>query len=199
MTISLVKGQKVDLTKGNTGLSLLTVGLGWNPAEVEARGLFGAKKSKPNIDCDASAILLSGNGKLAKQNNVVCFHNLISPCGSVKHSGDNLTGDGDGDDEQIFIDLKKVPADVEKVLVVVNIYQCEVRKQDFGMIKSAYIRVVNSSNNDELIRFNLTDNYAGRTALIVGEIYRHNGEWKFNAVGEGTHAAHINVLAQQYQ
>lgn len=199
MTISLVKGQKVDLTKGNAGLKRITVGLGWDPIETEGRGLFGRKKTTPNIDCDASAILLDENGKLAKEDNVVCFHNLTSPCASVQHSGDNLTGEGEGDDEQINISLDKVPADVQRILMVVNIYNCEARGQDFGMIKSAYIRVLNPVQNQELIRFNLTDSYAGMTALIVGEIYRHNGEWKFNAIGEGAHAAHIDILAARYQ
>lgn len=198
MAISLVKGQKVDLTKGNAGLTRITVGLGWDPAEIESKGFFGKKKSKANIDCDASALLLDGSGKLTKEKNLICFHNLKSPCGSVVHTGDNLTGEGDGDDEQINIDLQNVPADVERVLMAVNIYDCENRKQDFGMIKSAYIRVLNPANNTELIRFSLTDSYAGMTALVVGEIYRHNGEWKFNAIGEGAHAAHINILARRY-
>lgn len=194
MTISLVKGQKIDLTKGNAGLSKITVGLGWDP--VTKKSFFGSRKM--DIDCDASALLLDENGKLHGKN-LVCFHNLKSPDGSVVHSGDNLTGEGDGDDEQINIDLARVPAGIHKILVVVNIYDCINRKQDFGMISSAYIRVLNQMNEQELIRFNLTDNYAGRTALIVGEIYRHGGEWKFNAIGEGTNAAHVDLLARSYQ
>lgn len=197
MAITLVKGQKIDLTKGNASLTSLTVGLGWDP--VESRGLFGRKKANANVDCDASALLLNADGKLINVKNVVCFHNLTSPCGSVKHSGDNLTGEGEGDDEQIQISLDKVPSDVHRILMVVNIYNCEARGQDFGMIKSAYIRVLNAAQNQELVRFNLTDSYAGQTALVVGEIYRHNVEWKFNAIGEGTQAAHINILAQRYQ
>jgi tellurium resistance protein TerD len=194
MTISLVKGQKVDLTKGNAGLSKLVVGLGWNP--VEKKSFFGSKKV--DIDCDASALLLDENGKLQGKN-LVCFHNLKSPDGSVVHSGDNRTGEGDGDDEQIHIDLGRLPANIHKVLMVVNIYDCVNRKQDFGMIKSAYIRVLNQTNEQELIRFNLTDNYSGKTALVVGEIYRHSGEWKFNAIGEGTNAPHVDILARSYQ
>ena len=196
MAISLVKGQKVDLTKGNTGLSKVIVGLGWDPLEVK-KGFFGTKKAA-NIDCDASAILLDANGKLTKKENLVCFYNKQSGCSSVVHSGDNITGEGDGDDEQISVDLNRVPSDVSKVLCVVNIYECESRRQDFGMIKSAYIRILNPANNQELIRFNLTENYSGKTALVVGELYRHNGEWKFNAIGEGTHAPHIDILARQY-
>lgn len=198
MTITLVKGQKVDLTKGNSGLHKVIVGLGWDPVQTETRGIFGMKKKAADIDCDASALLLNSSGKLSQSKNTVCFHNLVSPCHSVRHSGDNLTGEGEGDDEQIQIELTKVPDDVSKILMVVNIYQCEARGQDFGMIRSAYIRVLNPATNQELIRFNLTEDYVGKTALIVGEIYRHNGEWKFNAIGEGTHAAHIDQLAAQY-
>lgn len=198
MTISLVKGQKVDLTKGNAGLSKITVGLGWDPAESESRGLFGMKKKAANIDCDASVLLLSEQGKLTNGKNVVCFHNLQSPNGSVVHGGDNLTGAGDGDDEQIHIDLSAVPADVHRLLAVVNIYDCEARKQHFGMIRSAFIRVFESGSGRELIRFNLTDDYSGMTALLVGEIYRHGGEWKFSAVGEGAQAPHIDLLARRY-
>ncbi|MFC5404483.1 TerD family protein [Cohnella soli] len=193
MTISLVKGQKIDLTKGNAGLTNIVVGLGWDP--VEKKGFFSSKKI--DIDCDASALLLDENGKLHGKN-LVCFHNLRSPEGSVVHSGDNRTGEGEGDDEQIQVDLARVPANIHKVLFVVNIYDCINRKQDFGMIKSAYIRVLNKQNDQELARYNLTENYAGRTALIVGEIYRNNGEWKFSAIGEGTNSAHVDLLARDY-
>ncbi|MCP3774303.1 TerD family protein [Paenibacillus sp. MZ04-78.2] len=198
MSISLVKGQKIDLTKGNANLTHITVGLGWDPVEVESKGFFSRKKVAANVDCDASALLLDANGKLSQEDHLICFYNLTSPCGSVNHSGDNLTGEGDGDDEQIHIALEKVPAGVQRILMCVNIYDCEARGQDFGMIQSAFIRVVNSKNSQELIRFNLTENYAGMTALIVGEIYRHNGDWKFNAIGEGAHAVHIDILAQRY-
>ncbi|QQZ62951.1 TerD family protein [Paenibacillus sonchi] len=194
--INLVKGQKIDLTKGNAGLSNVIVGLGWDPAEP-ARGFFGVKK-QANVDCDASALLLNENGKLTNKLNLVCFHNKQNANSSVVHSGDNLTGEGDGDDEQIKVNLKAIPADVHKVLVVVNIYDAVNRKQDFGMIKSAYIRIVNASGNSELVKFNLTDNYTGFTALICGELYRHGEEWKFAAIGEGAHAAHINQLAERY-
>lgn len=195
-SINLVKGQKIDLTKGNAGLTKVIVGLGWDP--VQTKGFFGMKKAA-NIDCDASALLLNEFDKLAKDNQLVCFHNKTSPCGSVIHSGDNLTGDGDGDDEQIYVDLAKVPSEVHKVLVVVNIYDCENRKQDFGMIQSAYIRIMNGTSGAELIKFNLSDNYSGQTALVCGELYRHGSEWKFAAIGEGTHAPHINLLANRYK
>jgi len=194
--INLVKGQKIDLTKGNAGLTKVVVGLGWDPVEA-SRGFFGVKK-QVNVDCDASALLLNENGKLTKKTNLVCFHNKQSACNSVVHSGDNLTGEGAGDDEQISVNLAAVPSDVHKILVVVNIYDAVNRKQDFGMIKSAYIRVMNAAGNTELIKFNLSDNYTGFTALICGELYRHGTEWKFSAIGEGSHAAHVNQLAERY-
>ncbi|GGD87123.1 TerD family protein [Paenibacillus nasutitermitis] len=194
-SINLVKGQKIDLTKGNAGLTKVVVGLGWDP--VKSKGFFGGKKK--NVDCDASALLLNSEGKLSKDTHVICFHNLKSPCGSVVHTGDNITGEGDGDDEQIMIDLLKIPSDVHKVLVVVNIYDCVNRKQDFGMIESAYIRVLDGSGNNELIKFNLSDNYSGLTALVCGELYRNGTEWKFAAIGEGAQAPHINDLAARYR
>ncbi|NOU99642.1 TerD family protein [Paenibacillus planticolens] len=198
MTINLVKGQKIDLTKGNAGLSKVVVGLGWDPAVIEKKGFFGTKKTTVEIDCDASVILLDANGKLTKEKNVVYFANLQSPDGSVVHSGDNRTGEGEGDDESISVNLNQVPADVSKIIFVVNIYDCVNRKQDFGLIQSAYIRIVNDSNNQELVKFNLTDNYAGRTSLIVGEMYRHSGEWKFNAIGEGYSDTTIGQLVKRY-
>ncbi|MEK3827185.1 TerD family protein [Paenibacillus sp. FSL K6-1558] len=193
--INLVKGQKIDLTKGKAGLTHVIAGLGWDP--VASKGFFGRKK-QANIDCDASALLLGENGKLTKETNLVCFHNKQSLCRSVVHSGDNLTGEGEGDDEQIKINLSVVPADVHKILIVVNIYDCVNRKQDFGMIERAYIRILDGRSSQELVRFNLSDSYAGMTALICGELYRHGGEWKFSAIGEGAHAVHIDELARRY-
>ena len=200
MAISLQKGQKIDLTKGNAGLSELIVGLGWDPIEQSSGGflgnLFGGKKAE--FDCDASVLLLDANGKFTRKEHMIFFNNLKSPCGSVTHLGDNRTGGGDGDDEQILIQLNKVPSDVHKIVFVVNIYDCQKRKQDFGMIKNAFIRVVNKANMQEITRYNLTDSYAGKTALIVGEVYRHQGEWKFAALGESTQDTSISALAGRY-
>ncbi|WP_378951209.1 TerD family protein [Pelosinus sp. sgz500959] len=200
MAISLQKGQKIDLTKGNAGLSELIVGLGWDPVEQSGggflSGLFGNKKAE--FDCDASAILLDVNDKFTRKEHVIFFNNLKSPCGSVTHLGDNLTGGGDGDDEQIIIQLNKVPDNVHKIVFVVNIYDCQKRKQDFGMIKNAFIRVVNKGNMEEITRYNLTDNYAGKTALIVGEVYRRQGEWKFGALGQSTQDTSINAVVGRY-
>jgi stress response protein SCP2 len=204
MAINLQKGQRVDLTKGNPGLSRIMVGLGWDPVKKSGGGgglfggLFGGGGSGANVDCDASVIMLGANDKLQNNNDVIYFGNLKSKDGSVSHSGDNLTGDGDGDDEQVSIELNNVPSHVEKLVFVVNIYDAVKRKQHFGMIQNAFIRVVNPANNQELIKYNLTDDYSGKTSLIVGEIYRHGNEWKFAAVGTGTNAAGLSDVVRSY-
>ena len=195
MSISLQKGQKVSLSKDNAGLSKVIVGLGWD--EVKQKGGFFAPKPKP-IDCDASALLLK-NGKLVAPEDVVFFGNLNHKSGTVRHMGDNLTGAGDGDDEQIIVDLASVPAEYDRIIVVVNIYQAVQRKQHFGMIENAFIRLVDARNNSEMLKYNLTENYSGMLAMIFGEIYRHNGEWKFNAIGQGTNDPGVGELARRYQ
>ncbi|MBC8014803.1 MAG: TerD family protein [Sporomusaceae bacterium] len=203
MAISLQKGQKIDLTKGNAGLSELIIGLGWDPVEKSGGGgggflggLFGSKKE--DFDCDASVLLLDSNGKLTRKEHMIYFGNLKSPCGSITHLGDNRTGGGDGDDEQVLIQLNKVSSDVHKIVFVVNIYDCQKRKQDFGMIKNAFIRVVNKGNMQEITRYDLTESYAGKTALIVGEVYRHQGEWKFGALGESTQDVSLSAVVGRY-
>ncbi|PWW30237.1 stress response protein SCP2 [Cytobacillus oceanisediminis] len=202
MAINLQKGQRVDLTKGNPGLSKIMVGLGWDPVQNRGGGgllgsLFGGGGGA-NIDCDASVIMLGENGKLRNNSDVIYFGNLRSGDGSVQHTGDNLTGDGDGDDEQVMIDLSRVPAHIHKMVFVVNIYDSVKRKQHFGMIQNAFIRVVNSSNKQELIHYNLTDDYSGKTSLIVGEIYRHGSDWKFAAVGTGTASPGLSDVVRSY-
>jgi stress response protein SCP2 len=161
-------------------------------------GLFGGGSSVANVDCDASVIMLGANDKLQNNKDVIYFGNLRSNDGSVQHSGDNLTGDGDGDDEQIIIDLSRVPANIQKLVFVVNIYDCIKRKQHFGMIQNAFIRVVNPTTNQELLHYNLTDNYSGLTCLVTGEIYRHGNEWKFAAIGSGTNAASLSEVVRSY-
>ncbi|WP_129595845.1 TerD family protein [Anaerophilus nitritogenes] len=203
MAINLQKGQRIDLTKGNKGLSKLLIGLGWDPIEREKSGgflsgLFGGSSASADIDCDASVLMLDINGKLSRKQDLVYFGNLRSMCGSIIHTGDNLTGEGEGDDEQILVDLHLVPQEIHKLVFVVNIYDCIRRKQDFGLIQNAFIRVVNTDHQEELIRYNLTDNYAGKTTLIVGEIYRHNAEWKFAAIGEGTQDASLSEIVKKY-
>lgn len=197
MSVNLQKGQKVDLTKGNAGLKRIVVGLGWDAIESKG-GFLGFGKSKPNIDCDASAFLCGANGKLTNQKDVIYFGNLQHSNGCVQHLGDNLTGDGDGDDEQIVVDLQNTPSTYEKIVFVVNIYESAERKQHFGMIRNAFIRLVDANTKKELCRYNLSDSYDGMTAMIFGEIYRHNGEWKFNALGQGTQDAGLGQLAAKY-
>ncbi len=195
MAISLQKGQKVSLTKGNEGLSNIVVGLGWDEAPRAKGGFFAPKPQA--IDCDASAILLK-NGRLAEKADLVYFGNLRHKSGTIQHMGDNLTGAGAGDDEQILIDLSRVPMEYDKIVIVVNIYQAYQRKQHFGMIQNAFIRLVDGRNNMEMCRYNLTDNYSDMTALIFGEVYRHNGEWKFNAIGQGTTDDGLGTLANRF-
>lgn len=195
MSVSLSKGQKVSLSKDNAGLSKVIVGLGWDEAKPAKKGFF-APKPQP-IDCDASAILLM-NGRLCANDDVVYFNNLRHKSGTVQHMGDNLTGAGDGDDEQIIVDLASVPQQYDKIVVVVNIYQAVQRKQHFGMIQNAFIRIVDARNNTELCKYNLSEDYTNMTAMIFGEIYRHNGEWKFNAVGQATTDPGLGELVNRY-
>ncbi|MEH7352698.1 TerD family protein [Neobacillus drentensis] len=202
MAINLQKGQRVDLTKSNPGLSKIMVGLGWDPMKSGGGGgLFGGMfggGGAANIDCDASVIMLGANDKLQNNKDVIYFGNLRSNDGSVQHSGDNLTGDGDGDDEQIMVDLNRVPSNIQKLVFVVNIYDCIKRKQHFGMIQNAFIRIVNPSNNQELIHYNLSDNYSGLTCLVTGEIYRHGNDWKFAAIGSGTNSASLSEVVRSF-
>ena len=194
MSINLQKGQKVSLSKDNGGLSKVLVGLGWDEVE-QKRGLF-APKPQP-IDCDASALMLVG-GKVTDKADIIYFGNLKHKTGTVQHLGDNLTGAGDGDDEQIIIDLASVPAQYDRIVMVVNIYQAIQRKQHFGMIQNAFIRIVDGNTNAEMCKFSLTDDYSNMTAMIFGEVYRHNGEWKFNAIGQGTTDPGLPEVVNRY-
>lgn len=196
MSVNLQKGQKVDLTKGNAGLKSLVVGLGWD----EAPKKFSLFNKQEDIDCDASAILITeSTGKLAGPIDVVYYGQLQHRSGAVRHCGDNLTGAGDGDDEQIIVELNKVPAEYNKIVFVVTIYQARERKQNFGMIRNAFIRIVDADTGSELCKYNLSENYDGKTAMIFGEVYRYNGEWKFGAVGEPTNDNGIADMAARFQ
>ncbi len=188
MSVNLQKGQKIDLTKNNTSLKRIIVGLGWD----------ASNKSSANIDCDASAFLCR-NGKLVKENDIVCYYHLEHKSKAVIHMGDNLTGDGDGDDEQILIDLSKMPEIYDKIVFVANIYECLSRKQHFGMIENAFIRIVDVDTHTELCRYNLSENYDTMTAMIFGEVYRKDGEWKFNAIGQATKDSSIKSLSKNFQ
>lgn len=202
MAINLQKGQKINLTKGGSGLNRVMVGLGWD--EVEKNGGFLGLFSGPkqDIDCDASAILCGVNGQLIStdiKTTCVFYGSLNGANGAIVHQGDNLTGAGDGDDEQIMVDLNRIPQEIHKIVFVVNIYDANVRNQHFGMIKNAFIRLVDLSTNAEICRYNLSENYYGMTGMVVGEIYRYNGEWKFNAIGQPVRdASRINKLCEMY-
>ncbi len=191
MSLNLQKGQKISLSKEKAGLSEVIVGLGWDEAK---HGIFKSH----NIDCDAFAILLT-NGKLAAASDIVYFANKHHSSGSVIHTGDNLTGAGSGDDEQIIIKLNEVPSQYDRIVIAVNIYRSESRKQHFGMIQNAFIRIVDASTNTEMCIYNLTDNYSGQTAMAFGEVYRNNGEWKFNAIGQGTTDKSVESFAARYK
>lgn len=207
MGISLQKGQKIDLTKGGGGgLRQVMVGLGWDEAQQNSGGgflkaLFGGGQTQA-IDCDASAILCGVNGKIIGNDVKECcvfFGNLRHSSGAIVHQGDNLTGEGDGDDEQIMVNLSQVPSYIDKIVFVVNIYDARVRNQHFGMIRNAFIRLVDMDNNTEICRYNLSDNYNNMTGLVVGEIYRKNGEWKFNAIGQPVQeASRLDALIRLY-
>lgn len=176
MPVNLSKGQKVDLTKGNPGLNSIMVGLGWD---------VNAFDSGADFDLDAAVFMTGSNGKCPTAQEFIFYGNLEHSTGSVKHLGDNLTGAGDGDDEQIMIDLSKIPANVEKVAFSVTIYEAETRRQNFGQVSNAFIRVVDNVSGTELIRYDLGEDFSIETAVVVAELYRYNGEWKFNAIGSG--------------
>ena len=176
MPISLQKGQKVSLTKGNPGLKKVVVGLGWDVNQFDTGGDF---------DLDAAAFLLGDSGKTAKSADFVFYGNLTHPSGSVQHMGDNLTGEGDGDDEQIKIDLTKVPADVTKIAFTATIYEPEQRRQNFGQVNNAFIRIYNEETGEEMLRYDLGEDFSIETAVVFGELYKNNNEWKFNAIGSG--------------
>ena len=176
MPINLSKGQKVDLTKGNPGLKNVMVGLGWG---------VNAFDSGADFDLDAAAFMVDSNGKCPTEKEFVFYGNLEHPSGAIKHMGDNRTGDGEGDDEQIEVNLADIPANIEKIAFTATIYDAETRRQNFGQVSNAYIRLVNVETNEEIIRYDLGEDFSIETAVVVGEIYRHNGEWKFNAIGSG--------------
>lgn len=176
MPVNLQKGQKVSLTKGNPGLSKVVVGLGWDVNQFDTGGAF---------DLDAAAFLLGDNGKASMSEDFVFYGNLTHPTGCAQHMGDNLTGAGDGDDEQIKVDLSKVPADITKIAFTVTIYEAEQRRQNFGQVSNAFIRIYNEENGEELVRYDLGEDFSIETAVVFGELYKNGAEWKFNAIGCG--------------
>lgn len=215
MTIQLRKGEKINLSKENRGLSRVTVGLGWDENSASSssgknegilsslfKGLFGGpSESEEDFDCDAVAILLN-HGHFTRKEDLVFYNNLKHDSGSVVHMGDNLTGNAageKGDAEQIQIDLKSVPNRYDKILLAVGIYEAHKRHQHFGMIKNAYIRIMDATNGKEMCRYNLTDNYPNMTHVVFGELFKDNNhEWQFKAVGESTMDENVCYLAQRY-
>jgi tellurium resistance protein TerD len=185
--VSLSKGGNVSLTKEAPNLTAVVVGLGW-----DARTTTGA-----DFDLDASALLTDEQGKVLSDQHFVFFNNLKSPDGSVEHTGDNLTGEGEGDDEVINVNLAGVPAEVVKIVFPVSIYDAETRQQSFGQVRNAYIRVLNAADQRELARYDLTEDASTETAMVFGELYRHGGEWKFRAIGQG-YASGLRGIAQDF-
>lgn len=176
MGIVLKKGQKIDLTKNNASLKKLLVGLGWDTNKYDGGYDF---------DLDASVFCCGEDGKVHNDLDFIFYNNLKHSSGAIEHMGDNLTGDGDGDDEQVKIDLSLVPEHISKIDFTVTIHEAAERGQNFGQVSNAYVRVVNSETNEEILKYDLGEDFSIETAIVVGELYRHNGEWKFNAIGSG--------------
>lgn len=176
MAVSLSKGQKVDLTKTNPGLKKIVIGLGWDTNKYDGGHDF---------DLDASAFVLGATGKVKDEKDFVFYNNTKGANGALVHTGDNRSGVGDGDDEQITMDLALVPTEVEKIAITITIHDAEARKQSFGQVANAYVRVFNDDGGAELIRYDLGEDFSIETAIVVAEIYRHGAEWKFNAIGSG--------------
>jgi tellurium resistance protein TerD len=187
VSVSLSKGGNVSLTKEAPGLTSVLVGLGW-----DARTTTGA-----DFDLDASALMVNASGKILSDQHFIFFNNLTSPDGSVEHTGDNLTGEGEGDDEAIKVNLAGVPQEADKIVVTVSIYDAEARQQSFGQVRNAYIRVVNQADNAEITRYDLSEDASTETAMIFGELYRNAAEWKFRAVGQG-YSTGLRGIAQDF-
>ncbi len=190
MAVTLTKGQRISLEKVAPGLTEVFVGLGWDVKPTDTGYDF---------DLDASAFLLSSNEKLISDNHFIFYNNLTSPdpSKSVEHTGDNLTGAGDGDDEVIKISLQKVPADIQKIVITVTIHEAGKRGQNFGQVQNAFVRIVNAQTNQEVVRYDLVEDYSVETALIMAEIYRKDGEWRLNAVGSGYQGG-LQALLDRY-
>ncbi|AZK64167.1 TerD family protein [Pectobacterium versatile] len=187
MAVSLVKGGNVSLTKEAPAMNIAMVGLGWDSRVTDGQ----------SFDLDASVFMVGEDGKVLSDANFIFFNNKLSPCASVEHQGDNRTGEGDGDDEQVKIHLAKVPAEVKKLVFSVTIYDAEGRKQNFGMVSNSFMRVYNNDTGTEIARFDLSEDASTETAMIFGELYRNGTEWKFKAVGQGF-AGGLSALASQH-
>ncbi|MCQ4094994.1 TerD family protein [Erwinia persicina] len=187
MAVSLVKGGNVSLTKEAPTMNVAMAGLGWDARVTDGQG----------FDLDASVFMVGEDGKVLNDNSFIFFNNKQSPCGSVEHQGDNRTGEGDGDDEQVKITLSNVPAEAKKLVFAVTIYDAEARKQNFGMVSNSYMRIFNNDNGTEIARFDLSEDASTETAMVFGELYRNGAEWKFKAVGQGFTGG-LSALASQH-
>ncbi len=195
MAINLQKGQRISLAKEAPNLTRIMCGLGWDVVEKPKSWLGGNQ----DFDLDASILCLNAQDKFTDQANLVYFGNLRHKSGAISHLGDNLTGEGEGDDEQLVVDLPNVPANIHKLVFVVNIYQANQRKQDFGQVQNAFVRLVNMGNNQEIARYQLSGGeYSGKTAMIMAEIYRHQNEWKMAAVGNGFKVESLGDIVKSY-
>ena len=187
MSISLTKGGNVSLTKEAPGLSAITVGLGWDARTTDGQA----------FDLDSSLIACNASGSVYSPQHFIFFNNLASPDGAIQHSGDNLTGEGAGDDEQIKVSLAQLPADLDKLAVAVSIYDADNRSQNFGQVRNAFMRVVDQSNDTELARYDLSEDASTETAMVFGEVYRNGADWKFRAVGQG-YSAGLAGIARDF-
>ncbi|MDR2164986.1 MAG: TerD family protein [Zoogloeaceae bacterium] len=187
MAVSLAKGGNVSLTKSAPALNRILIGLGWDARSTDGN----------DFDLDASAFLLGENGKVQKDEDFIFYGQLRSLCGSVEHTGDNRTGAGEGDDEALKVTLENVPATVRRIAITVTIHEAESRKQNFGQVSNAFIHIVNLDNDLEIVRFDLSEDYGTETAMIFGEIYRNNDEWKFKAVGQG-YSGGLEAMCHQF-
>jgi tellurium resistance protein TerD len=188
MAIQLSKGQRVDLTKTNPGLVKAIIGLGWDTNKYSG---------KEDFDLDASAFLVDANDKCASDTDFVFYNNLKHPSGGVIHTGDNLTGEGEGDDEQLIIDFSKIPSQVHKIGITVTIHDSDRRQQNFGQVSNAFVRLVDENSDQELMRFDLGEDFSIETSVVICELYRHGTEWKFNAIGSGF-AGGLGDLCRNY-
>ena len=187
MALSLSKGGNLSLSKEAPGMTKVLVGLGWDARSTDGQ----------DFDLDASAFLLKADGKVRADSDFIFYNQLKSVDGSVEHTGDNRTGEGDGDDEAIKIDLSKVPADVDKIAITVTIHEADARRQNFGQVRNAFIRLVNQDNNNEVVRYDLAEDASTETAMIFAELYRNGAEWKFRAVGQGFNGG-LKPLAESF-
>lgn len=188
MSISLRKGQKIDLTKGNPSLKNLKLGLGWDTNSFD---------SNYDYDLDVSVFMVGKSGRVERDEDFIFYNNLKHISGSVEHLGDNRTGEGDGDDEEILMSLDKIPNHIEKVAITVTIHEAQERRQNFGQVNNSYVRILNSDNEQEILRYDLGEEFSIETAITVCEIYRYNGEWKFSAVGAGFEGG-LEALCKNY-